>query len=42
MRASGLREVDVRMVEVESALSLTDDYASGPMLTDVRMVTFEL
>jgi hypothetical protein len=30
------------MVEVESAISLTDERASGPMLTDVRTVIFEL
>jgi len=42
MRAFGPREADVRMVEVESAISLTDEQASGPMLTDVQTVTFEL
>jgi hypothetical protein len=42
MRESGPREVDVRKVEVESAISLTDERACGPRLTDVRMVIFEL
>jgi hypothetical protein len=42
MYASGPREADVWTVEVESAISLTDERASGPMLTDVRTVTFEL
>jgi hypothetical protein len=42
MRASGPKEADVRTVEVESAISLTNERGSGPMLTDVRTVTFEL
>jgi hypothetical protein len=42
MRAFGPREADVRTVEVESAISLTDECASGPWLIDVRTVTFEL
>jgi hypothetical protein len=42
MRASEPREADVRMVEVESTISLTDERASGPRLTDVWTVTFEL
>jgi hypothetical protein len=42
MRAFRPREADVRTVEVESAISLTDERASGPMLTDVQTVTFEL
>jgi hypothetical protein len=42
MRASGPCEVDVRMVEVESAISLTDECVSGPVLTDIRTVIFEL
>jgi hypothetical protein len=36
MRASGLREADVRTVEVKSEIFLTDDRTFGPMLTDVR------
>jgi hypothetical protein len=42
MRASGPREADVRTVEVESVIFLTDELASGPRLTDIRTVTFEL
>jgi hypothetical protein len=42
MRVSGPREADVQTVEVESAISLTDELASGPRLTDVRTVIFEL
>jgi hypothetical protein len=42
MRAPGPWEADVRTVEVESAISLTDERASGPMLTNVRKVIFEL
>jgi hypothetical protein len=42
MRASGPIEADIRTVEVESAISLTDERASRPMLTDVRTVTIEL
>jgi hypothetical protein len=42
MRASGPKEVDVWKVEVESAISLTDESVSGPRLTDVRTVIFEL
>jgi hypothetical protein len=42
MRASGPREVDVRTVEVESVISLTDERVSGPRLIDVRTVIFEL
>jgi hypothetical protein len=42
MHASGSWEADVRTVEVESAISLTDECASGPMLTDVQTVVFEL
>jgi len=42
MRASGPREADVRTVEVEPAISLTDECTSGPRLTAVWMVIFEL
>jgi hypothetical protein len=42
MCESGSWEVDVRMVEVESVISLTDERASGPMPIDVRTVIFEL
>jgi hypothetical protein len=42
MHAFGPREADVWMIEVESAISLTDERASGPRLTDVRTVIFEL
>jgi hypothetical protein len=42
MRASGPREADVRTIEVESAISLTDERALEPMLTDVRTMIFEL
>jgi hypothetical protein len=42
MRASGPWEADVRMVEVELAISLTDECASGPILTDIQTVIFEL
>jgi hypothetical protein len=42
MRASGPREADVRTVEVKSVISLTDEHAFGPRLTDVRTVIFEL
>jgi hypothetical protein len=42
MCASGPREANVRTVEVESAISLTDERASGPRLIDVRTVIFEL
>jgi hypothetical protein len=42
MCASGPREADIRTVEVESAISLTDERAAGPSLTDVRTVIFEL
>jgi hypothetical protein len=42
MRVSGPREAEAQTVEVESAISLTDERASGPMLTDIRTVTFEL
>jgi len=42
MRASGPWEVDVRTVEVESAISLTDERVSEPMLIDFLMVIFEL
>jgi hypothetical protein len=42
MRASRPTEADVRTVEVESAISLTNERASGPMLTDVQTGTFEL
>jgi hypothetical protein len=42
MRASGPREADVWMVEVESAISILVARVSGPRLTDVRTVIFEL
>jgi hypothetical protein len=42
MRASGPSEANVQTVEVESAISLTDERASEPWLTDVRKVIFEL
>jgi len=42
MRASGPSEADIRMVEVELAISLTDERASGPRLTDVRTMIVEL
>jgi hypothetical protein len=36
MRAFEPIEADVRTVEVESAITLTDERASGPMLTNVQ------
>jgi hypothetical protein len=42
MRASEPKLTDVRMIKVESAISLTVERASGPRLTDVWTVTFEL
>jgi len=42
MRASGPWDADVQTFEVESAISLTDERASKPMLTDVWTVIFEL
>jgi len=42
LSASGTRGMNIRTVEVESAISLTDERAFEPMLTNVRTVIFEL
>jgi hypothetical protein len=42
MRASGPREADVRTVEVKSVISLTNERAFRPRLTNVRTLIFEL
>jgi hypothetical protein len=42
MRALGPREADVRTIEVESVISISDERMFGPMLTDIQTVVFEL
>jgi hypothetical protein len=42
LRASGPWGMSVRTTELQHAISFFDERASGPQLSDVRMVIFEL